>query len=130
MPKVRVLVIDDNVELLKELKEIFVSEGYDAEVINSGVKAIETVYQYRPDIILLDLKLKEKSGFQIADDIRHLPEISGIPIIAMTGFYTENQHKSFMKQCGINDYLIKPFEPGDAISKMEGLLKYPNKAVG
>jgi DNA-binding response OmpR family regulator len=119
MAKAKVLVIDDNKTLLRELKEMFTLEGYEVEVSSSGTKAIETVYKYRPDIIFLDLKLDEKSGFQIADDIRHLPEISGIPIIAMTGYYTEQQHKSFMKKCGINDYLIKPFQPMDVFDKLE-----------
>ena len=122
MTKGRILIIDDNVKLLDELKEMFVMEGYDAEVTSSGASAVATVYQFRPDLILLDLKLNGKSGFQIADDIRHLPEIAGIPIIAMTGHYTENLHKSFMKKCGINDYLIKPFNPLDIMSKLEMLI--------
>ena len=118
-----ILLVDDDRELLEELKEMLTLNDYSTDVFSDGDSALKVVSKVKPDLILLDLKMPEKSGFQVAEELRHLPGMVQVPIIAMTGFYTEKEHRTLMHICGINDCLIKPFDPADVIARIETALK-------
>jgi len=117
--KPRILIIDDNTELLEELEDMLELGGYDVSTLNDGQNALDVALKNRPDLILLDLKMGPKSGFQIADEITNSLHLKDVPIIAMTGFFTEKQHLSMMKLCGIKTSILKPFWPVNLISKIE-----------
>ncbi|MBF0504377.1 MAG: response regulator transcription factor [Candidatus Omnitrophica bacterium] len=119
IPKPRILIVDDNVELLEELKHMLELGGYDVLAINDGSKAFDAALKNKPDLILLDLKMSPKSGFQIADEFTNSMFLKDVPIIAMTGFFTEKQHLLMMKLCGIKTSILKPFRPVNLISKIE-----------
>jgi len=117
--KPRILIIDDNVELLEELENLLKLGGYDVVALSDGNQVFETAFKFKPDLILLDLKMSPKSGFQIADEIRNSLEFKDVPVIAMTGFFTERQHFLMMKLCGIRTSILKPFRPLNLITKIE-----------
>ena len=123
MKKKKIMVVDDDREFLEELKETLSLSGYDAAVFSNGATALKMVRKIKPDIILLDLKMKGKNGFQVADELKRSAETAHIPIIAMTAFYTEKEHTILMDMCGIQTCLIKPFSSLDVISKIEDALK-------
>jgi len=123
MPKKKIMIVDDDKEFLEEFRETLNLSGYDALAFSDGTSALGMVSKVKPDLILLDLKLKDKSGFQIAYELKHLRETAHIPIIAMTGFYIEKEHAELMNLCGIKTHLIKPFSLEDAIAKIEPVLK-------
>jgi DNA-binding response OmpR family regulator len=114
-----VMIVDDNTELLEELENLLKMGGYDVVAISDGTKVFETALKYKPDLILLDLKMSPKSGFQIADEARNSVLLKNIPIVAMTGFFTEKQHFMMMKLCGIRTAILKPFRPLNLITKIE-----------
>lgn len=119
--KRKIMIIDDDAELLTELGETLMASGYDSEGFSDGDEALKMVGIKKPDLILLDLKMNGKNGFQIADTLKHMPETASIPIIAMTGYYTEKQHTMLMYVCGIQLCVTKPFNPLDIIAKIEAL---------
>jgi len=90
--------------------------------VDDAVSAVTIASEENPDVVLVDLKMPEKTGFQLADELRHLPGLSNIPIIAMTGFFRDN-YASLMSICGIRKCLKKPFNPLDVISEIEDALK-------
>ncbi len=114
-----IMVVDDNVELLEELENLLNMGGYDVIAISDGTKVFDAALKKKPDLILLDLKMSPKSGFQIADEARNSQFLKGIPVIAMTGFFTEKQHFLMMKLCGIKTSILKPFRPLNLITKIE-----------
>ena len=114
-----IMVVDDNVELLEEVENLLRLGGYDVIAISDGTKVLDAALKTKPDLILLDLKMSPKSGFQIADEVRKSPFLSDVPVIAMTGFFTEKQHLLMMKLCGIGTALLKPFKPLNLISQIE-----------
>ncbi len=114
-----IMLVDDNVELLEELENLLKLGGYDVIAISDCTKAFDAALNNKPDLILLDLKMSPKSGFQIADEIRNSLVLKDIPVIAMTGFYTEKQHFLMMKLCGIRTSILKPFRPLNLITKIE-----------
>ena len=113
-----IMVVDDNVELLEELENLLKLGGYDVVGLSDGTMALDTALKNKPDLILLDLKMTP-SGFQIADEAKHSLPLKNIPIIAMTGFFTEKQHLLMMKLCGIRTSILKPFRPLNLITKIE-----------
>jgi len=114
-----ILIVDDNVELLEELENLLKLGGYEVMAISDGTQVFETALKNKPDLILLDLKMSPKSGFQIADEARNSVLLKDIPLIAMTGFFTEKQHFLMMKLCGIKTSILKPFRPLNLITKIE-----------
>jgi len=123
MPKKKIMIVDDDREFLEELKETLTSSGYDTTALSNSTSALKMVRKIKPDVILLDLKMQGKSGFQIADELKQLPETAHIPIITMTAFYTEREYTILMNICGIKTCLIKPFNPLDVIAEIERALK-------
>ncbi len=114
-----IMVVDDNIELLEELQNLLELGGYEVIALSDGTRVMEAALKNRPDLILLDLKMSPKSGFQIADEARYSLFLKDIPIIAMTGFFTEKQHLLMMKLCGIKTSILKPFRPLNLITKIE-----------
>lgn len=117
--KPRILIVDDNVELLEELENLLSMGGYDVTALSDGTKVFEVALKDKPDLILLDLKMSPKSGFQIADELRNSIILKDVPVVAMTGFFTEKQHLLVMKLCGIKTSILKPFRPLNLITKIE-----------
>jgi len=117
------MIVDDNREFAQELKETLVLSGYDVVVFNDGETALEQVEREDPDVILLDLKMEGKSGFQVADEMKFRKTTKDIPIIAITGFFTEEQHRELMSICGIKACILKPFNPLDVIARIETIIR-------
>lgn len=117
--KTKVMIIDDEKVFLEELKETLKLSGYKTITFSDGTKALENVIKHKPDVILLDLKMEGKNGFQVADELRKKEETSGIPIIAMTGYYLTDSYEYIRKMYGLDECLIKPFNPLDVITKIE-----------
>ncbi len=80
----RVLIADDNVDNRQVLGQFLRSLGFDVSEAHNGVQAVQTARSSRPDLILMDLVMPLKDGFQAARDIRSSPDIAGIPIIAIS----------------------------------------------
>ena len=114
-----IMIIDDNVELLDVLENLLKMGGYEVIALSDSNRAIESAIKNKPDLILLDLKMSPKSGFQIADEARNSLVLKRTPVIAMTGFFTEKQHFLMMKLCGIRTSILKPFRPLNLITKIE-----------
>lgn len=119
----RILIIDDDETFLEELQEILRLNGYTVEGINNPLMALEKVRKFHPNLILLDLKMPGKSGFQLADELKHSLEFMHLPVLAMSGFFTEVEHMSLMNVCGIHTCLKKPLNITDLLTEISSALK-------
>lgn len=127
MDKARVMVVDDNKDFLQELEEILSLSGYDVVASSDALSALETACKAKPDIVLLDLKMSGKSGFRLAEEIKHFPELKNIPIIGMTGHFIDVEYSLLVHLSGMKKCLIKPFLPLDLINQIEALLRDKTK---
>jgi len=118
----RIFVVDDNIELLEELENLLKLGGYEVTAICDGTQVFEVALKNKPDLVLLDLKMAPKTGFQIADEMKNSLLLKDVPVVAMTGFFTEKEHILMMKLCGIRTAILKPFMPLNLISKIEFVL--------
>lgn len=123
MDKKKILIVDDDREFLEELREMLAVTGYEVTSVGDSIAAVKAARVVKPDIILLDLRMKAMSGFEVADKLKGFPETAVIPVIAMTGFYTLKEHAWLMNFCGIKRCIRKPFNPLDVIAEIENVLK-------
>ena len=118
----KIMIVDDDKEFLEELGETLVLSGYDTIAVNDSLLAVDTAVRENPDVVVLDLKMPGKNGFQLADELRHIPQLMQVPIIAMTGNFKE-AYSPLIKMCDIRKCLKKPFNPLDIIAEIESLLE-------
>jgi DNA-binding response OmpR family regulator len=114
----KVMIIDDDREFLEELNDILHLSGYDTYPTNDALQACVSASDYKPDIIIMDFRMPGKTGFDVARDLRAMPDFKATPIIGMTAFVGED-YEDRMRQCAISTYLRKPFNPLEIISVIE-----------
>jgi DNA-binding response OmpR family regulator len=119
MRRKRVMIVDDDKEFLEELQETLFLNGYEVIKVNDPHRVLDSAGNNKPDIILLDLKMDHFSGFEIADELSRFIRTIDIPVVAMTGFFTENEHISLMSLCGINKCITKPFSAEQIVTAIE-----------
>ncbi|MCM8790690.1 MAG: response regulator [Candidatus Omnitrophica bacterium] len=123
----KILIVDDDKEFLKELREMLILSGYEVTEVSDAKAVVRTVRITKPDVILLDLRMPSISGFEVADKLKSCFETSNVPVIAMTGYYTLKEHVWLMNFCGIKRCLKKPFNPLDVIAEIENIVGKKNE---
>jgi len=117
---IKILLIDDDEVICDLVKTIIEKQTtYNLKYIHSGKDIINILKKEEPDLIILDIMLPEKSGYEICQEIRSYPEYSNLPILIFTAI--GNPIKAL--EYGANDFLVKPFSNKILISKIKRLLK-------
>ena len=115
----KILVIDDDVTVCETLKNYFEKEGYEVKTVNDGVLGVDSFKLYNPDIVLLDIILSKKDGWQVCREIR---EVSNQPIIIIS---TKNDtfDKVLGLELGADDYVVKPFDIKELSARIKAVLR-------
>lgn len=115
--KHRVLVVDDDLNILKMIETILKSEDIlEVATVKGGFEAGVMVVEWKPDIILLDILMPEIDGYEVCQRIRQTDETKDIPIIAVTALNDEKEIKK-MFAAGVTDHIAKPFKAQELIGK-------------
>ncbi|MGN0180031.1 MAG: response regulator [Monoglobaceae bacterium] len=114
-----VLIVDDEKNICELIRLYVEKEGYDAIIASDGGNAVEKYKQAQPDIVLLDIMLPVKDGWQVCREIR---AVSDVPIIMLTA-KGETFDKVLGLELGADDYIVKPFEPKELIARMKAVLR-------
>lgn len=116
----RILIVDDDQDLLELVKTKLIKEGHQAFAINTGQGAFEYAKQVKPSICLLDIMLPGVTGYQICRRIRKDPELYRIAVLMLTALGEEPEIIHGMEQ-GADDYLVKPFKLERLMDKIASL---------
>jgi len=108
-PPSRVLVVDDNADAAHSLKLLLELDGHEVEAALSSADALARVVSFKPQIVLLDIGLPDMDGYEVARRIRAAPELTGMRLIALTG-YGQAEDKERSRSSGFDDHLIKPVD--------------------
>jgi len=122
------MIVDDDKEFLEELCETLVLSGYEALIVNDPAEVFSKAARIKPDMIILDLKMKGITGFEVANKLKNNNETMEIPIIAMSGFFNTKEDDTLFNFFDIRYYLHKPFNPLDIIAKIESVFKEGGKS--
>ena len=115
----RILIVDDDIELLKMLKNYFEIKRYDVMMAEDGTDALEKIHK-KPDIILLDINMPKKTGYEATQLIREMSPT--VPIMAVTAYvYAEDEER--ILNSGFDAYTSKPINAQKLQSDIVDLLK-------
>jgi DNA-binding response OmpR family regulator len=120
-------VVEDEAGIAFGLELDLKAEGYDVEVVGDGQSALELARQQEFDLMLLDIMLPRKDGFEVCRDLRRAGV--GLPIILLTA-KTQESDKVLGLECGADDYITKPFSPRELRARIKAVLRRTAKAAG
>jgi DNA-binding response OmpR family regulator len=114
-----ILIADDNEQITSVLSEYAKKEGYAPITASDGKEALELFAKHRPDIVLLDVMMPQTDGFEVCREIR---KSSTVPIIMVTA-RGEDFEKIMGLDIGADDYIIKPFSPGEVMARVRAVMR-------
>ncbi len=115
----RVLVVDDEQNICELLKIYLVKDGYTVESAGDGEEAVQKFASFGPDLILLDIMLPKKDGWQVCREIR---QSSNVPIIMLSA-KGETFDKVLGLELGADDYVTKPFDAKEVMARVKTVLR-------
>jgi len=117
----RLLLADDSVTIQRVIELTFAEEGVDVVSVGDGLAAIDRLRTERFDIVLADVGMPGKDGFEVASYVRSRPELAGVAVVLLTGAF-DALDESRVGEVGAAAVLVKPFEPQMVIAKVRDLL--------
>ena len=114
-----ILIADDNKQIAAILSEYAKKNGFKSSISYDGEEALNAVKNNDFDIILLDVRMPKKDGFEVCKEIR---KFSNVPIIMITA-KGEDYEKIMGLDIGADDYIVKPFSPGEVIARVRAILR-------
>jgi CheY-like chemotaxis protein len=118
----KMLVADDSITIQKVIELTFTAEDFQVVTVGNGALAIEKINKWRPDIILLDVVMPEKNGYEVCEIIKSNPNYMTIPVILVVGTF-EPFDQERAKHAGMDDFITKPFESNALIKMVNRLLE-------
>lgn len=119
MSEYRILIVDDDDNICQLLNLYLVKEGYKTAICNNGRNAIKKISEEEFNIVLLDIMMPEMDGYETLANIR---KFSNVPVILVSA-KGEPMDKISGLDCGADDYVTKPFEPQELISRIKAILR-------
>ncbi|MEQ8173013.1 MAG: response regulator [Candidatus Eremiobacterota bacterium] len=114
----KILLVDDEPYIIKSLSFVLEKKGYNVLCANNGDDALDKIKSYRPDLVLLDVMMPKKNGYDVCLEIRKYQEFKDLYIIMLTA-KSQDVDKEKGLQAGANEYLTKPFSPVKMLQRLE-----------
>jgi two-component system alkaline phosphatase synthesis response regulator PhoP len=121
--KAKILLIDDDADMITATKSVLEKAGYDTVAAYQGEAGLQLARKEKPDLILLDVIMPVKDGFTAADQLKKDPQLSKIPVLMLTAYSSTGPGSSVPRGAGLGlqaeDYLEKPIKPDVLIAKVK-----------
>jgi len=118
----KILIVDDEPDILEILEYNLKNEGYDTILAKDGEEGIQKAKQYKPDLIILDVMMPIKNGMEVCKILRSLPEFNQTIIIFLTAVNDEFSHIKGLESGG-DDFISKPVTPKILVTKVNALFR-------
>ena len=117
-----ILIVDDESNIVLSLEFLMKKEGYEVHSVTNGEEALQAVKEKTPDLILLDVMMPRKDGYEVCQELRSNPDWKNIKIIMLTakGRVVEREKGLAL---GADDYLTKPFATRELVEKVNSMLQ-------
>jgi type II secretory ATPase GspE/PulE/Tfp pilus assembly ATPase PilB-like protein len=126
-PNAKVLLVDDEEQLRKVMRDLLEREGYEVEEAADGVEALDQVDRHAPDIVVLDLNLPGLDGYGVLNHLRSRPATENIPVVVLTAHGDEDSEIRVF-ELGADDFLSKPFRARALSARLQAVLGRPRPA--
>lgn len=122
----KILIVDDDPDLVEAVSSILEGKGYDVVAAYGGIEGLEKAKAERPDLIVLDVMMPDKDGYQVCKELKADPECRSIPVLLLTAVVSKLSTTRYTQQMGMeteaDDYIDKPVEPEVLVQRIEALL--------
>ena len=118
----KLLLADDSITIRKVVGIIFANEDYELFVVDNGGEALAKARELSPDIILADVMMPDKTGYEVCTEIRNDPDLGNTPLLLLAGAF-EPFDEEKARQCGADDFITKPFESHQLLEKVKQLIE-------
>jgi len=117
----KILIVDDEPNIVLSVEFLMRREGHEVVTASDGQEAIDLLASTRPDLMILDVMMPRKNGFEVCADVRADPALSRMPILMLTAKGREAEMKKGIS-LGADAYITKPFSTHDLVAKVHELL--------
>ncbi|QDY68520.1 response regulator transcription factor [Qingshengfaniella alkalisoli] len=117
----RVLLIEDEPNIAEAIRFILQRDGWSVACHANGATASEAIERHHPDVVVLDIMLPQKSGFDILSDIRHGAETADLPVLMLTA-KGQSKDKERAEKLGASAFMTKPFSNAEVIEQLRALV--------
>jgi two-component system alkaline phosphatase synthesis response regulator PhoP len=118
----RILVVDDDKQIVRLVQSYLERASYQVLTAYDGETALHTIRRERPDLVVLDLMLPNRDGWEVTRTVRSDPGLAGLPIIMLTA-RVEDTDKIVGLELGADDYIAKPFNPHEVVARVRAVLR-------
>jgi DNA-binding response OmpR family regulator len=120
-----ILVVDDDRDIAQVIKVTLESKAFEVDIAYDGKQALTSAKKRKPDAIVLDLMMPKMSGIQVLNALKADSNTRDIPVLMLTAAtkYSEKPDTYWKEKVGVDDYVSKPFEPMELLSRVENLIK-------
>ncbi|HSP05953.1 MAG TPA: response regulator [Acidobacteriota bacterium] len=116
----RILICDDDSDLVQLFTERFTGEGYELIACKNGNDTLKLVEEQKPDLVIQDALVPGKHGFEVCKEIKSRSTTKHIPVIMMTAVYTKSRYRQeVISKYGAQDYLMKPIDISDLVARVK-----------
>ena len=113
----KILIVDDSMAMVRMIQSVLEKEGYRAICVSDPSQIEQTIDSEEPNLILLDVVMPERNGFQVCRTLKNSEAYKSIPIILVSGKSTASD-RFWAEQQGANGYIVKPFAPVDLLREV------------
>ena len=117
----KVLIVDDEPNIVTSLEYLMKKSGYEVSIARNGDEALALIGSFLPDVVLLDVMMPRKSGYEVCQQIRERPDWQHIKVVMLSANGREAEVNKGLS-LGADSYVTKPFSNQELIAKIEGLL--------
>ncbi len=117
----KILIVDDEPNIVISLEFLMKKEGFEVAVANDGDEALAKVASFNPDLLLLDVMMPKKSGFEVCEALRADPERAGLKIVMLTAKGRDTEMAKGLA-IGADAYVTKPFSTKELVDKVKEML--------
>ena len=116
----RVLLVDDDAEIIESMRTVLQSKGYDVLIARDGTQGLALAEKENPDLVILDMMMPKRSGFLVLETLRRSRSVP-MRIIMITA-NEGSRHKAYAEMLGVDDYIRKPFAMDRLLDSVQRLL--------
>ena len=117
----KILIVDDEPNIVISLEFLMKKEGFEVAVAGDGEEALACVASFVPDLVLLDVMMPKKSGFEVCEALRADPQRAGLQIVMLTAKGRDTEVAKGLA-LGADAYVTKPFSTKDLVAKVKAML--------
>ncbi len=116
----KILVVDDDYDILSVMELLFKTKGYDVVAISRGEEVMEKIHSFHPDLVLLDVLISGKDGRDICRQLKFQPQTKDIPVVMFSANVSAEEK---IEEYGADDFIHKPFDVTDLLNRVNAQLE-------